>query len=198
MAGLLIVAIASAVSAFAFSDPRDGQAYRTVTIGQARWFAQNLNFATADSRCHGELALNCGAYGRLYRWPDAATTCPAGWRLPTDQDWKDLEIALGMSIADAAAERGRGPGLGDRLKPGGDTGYDALYSGYGDPHRDDAFVRLGERAAYWTSTEEGRDDVSALAWHRDVSVDRSVIWRSKVNQTYRLAVRCIENTQEPA
>jgi hypothetical protein len=37
-----------------------------------------------------------------------------------------------------------------------------------------------------------------LAWHRDVSVDRSVIWRSKVNQTYRLAVRCIENTQEPA
>jgi len=177
----------------AVMDPRDGQAYRVVTIGGTRWFAQNLNFATADSRCHGELAENCGAYGRLYRWPDAMTACPTEWRLPSDLDWKKLEIALGMSASDVDAERARGAGLGDRLKPGGDTGFDALYSGYGDPHRDGAFVRLNERAAYWTATDEGQDDVSPLAWHRDVAVDRSVIWRSKVNQTYRLAVRCIAN-----
>ena len=98
-----------------------------------------------------------------------------------------------MDAYDAHLERDRGAGLGDRLKPGGDTGFDALFSGYSDPHENDAFVRLGERAAFWASTETGRDDVSALAWHRDVSADRSTIWRSKVNQTYRLSVRCVAN-----
>ena len=127
------------------------------------------------------------------RWDEAVTACPPGWRLPSDLDWKTLEIAIGMDAYDAHLERGRGAGLGDRLKPGGDTGFDALFSGYSDPHENDAFVRLGDRAAFWAATAAGRDDVSALARHRDVSADRSTIWRSKVNQTYRLSVRCVAN-----
>jgi uncharacterized protein (TIGR02145 family) len=191
VANLAIIAMTALAAAASLPDQRDGQVYRTVIIGQARWFAQNLNYDTADSRCHGDLAANCAVHGRLYRWDESITACPAGWHLPSDREWKDLEIAIGMNEADAGLERARGEKLGDRLKPGGDTGFDVQYSGYSDPHRGDAFVRLGERAAFWTSTAAGRDDVSALAWHRDISENRSTIWRSKVNQIYRLSVRCL-------
>jgi uncharacterized protein (TIGR02145 family) len=183
-------------AAASLPDQRDGQVYRTVIIGQARWFAQNLNYETPDSRCHGELAANCALHGRLYRWDEAMTACPPGWHLPSDREWQDLEIAIGMNETDTGLERARGEKLGDRLKPGGDTGFDARFSGYSDPHRGGAYVRLGERAAFWTSTDAGRDEVSALAWHRDISENRSTIWRSKVNQTYRLSVRCLADSDQ--
>ena len=191
MSNLAIIAMAAWAAATSLLDQRDGQVYRTVIIGEARWFAQNLNYETPDSRCHGDLPRHCAVHGRLYRWDEAMTACPAGWHLPSDREWRDLEIAIGMDEADAGLERARGEKLGDRLKPGGDTGFDALFSGYSDPHRGDAFVRLGKRAAFWTATAAGRDDVSELAWHRDISENRSTIWRSQVNQTYRLSVRCL-------
>jgi uncharacterized protein (TIGR02145 family) len=116
--------------------------------------------------------------------------CPAGWRLPSDEDWMRLETALGMTALDAAKDRGRGEGTGDRLKSGGDTGFNAVMAGYYDPH-DKAFKHEGRTAAYWASTLDGADDVSDLAWHRDVDIRRSTIWRSKVNVTYKLPVRCV-------
>ena len=36
-------------------------------------------------------------YGNLYTYEDAIANAPEGWRLPTDEDWKKLEKALGMS-----------------------------------------------------------------------------------------------------
>lgn len=165
MSNLAIIALTALAAAAPLPDPRDGQVYRTVIFGQARWFAQNLNF---DTSANGDLAANCAVHGRLYRWDEA----------------------------DTALERARGDRLGDRLKPGGDTGFDARYSGYSDPHRAGAYVRLGERAVFWTSTDAERNDISALAWHRDISENRSSIWRSKVNQTYRLSVRCIADSRQ--
>ena len=50
---------------------------------------------------------------------------------------------------------------------------------------------MGRNAAYWTSTAGPPDDVSATAWHRDVAANRNSIWRSPVNVTYWLSVRCV-------
>ncbi len=174
-----------------FTDPRDGYAYAVVAFGKAQWFAENLRFRTADSRCYENDEANCADHGRLYRFDDALEACPAGWRVPSEEDWRALERRIGLSDADLEKERGRGEPHGRRLKFGGDTGFNVRYSGWIDPHRADSSRAMGRNAAYWTSTAAPPDDVSATAWHRDVATDRNSIWRSPVNVTYWLSVRCV-------
>lgn len=172
-------------------DPRDGYRYPVVSIGELRWFAENLRFRTVDSRCYENDEANCEDHGRLYRLDDALKACPAGWRVPSEEDWRALERSLEMGESEIMKEDGRGAPVGRRLKFGGDTGFNVRYSGWIDPHRADSSRAMGRNAAYWASTPGPPDDVSATAWHRDVAANRNSIWRSPVNVTYWLSVRCV-------
>ena len=66
-------------------------------------------------------------YGALYTWsaamgdnPDSSEgivqgVCPDGWHLPSDEEWKELEIELGMSQSHANYEGFRGTNEGSKL-----------------------------------------------------------------------------------
>ena len=135
-----------------FMDSRDGQTYKTVTIGTQTWMAENLNYETANSYCYDDSASNCTKYGRLYEWEVATTACPEGWHLPTKAEFETLFTAVGgESIA------------GQKLKS--TTGWTA-YSGItnedafafsalpaGNRGDDGECYTEGYYAFFWSSTE---------------------------------------------
>jgi uncharacterized protein (TIGR02145 family) len=82
-----------------FTDPRDGQVYKIVRIGNQVWFAQNLNYLTESSSCLDDDPANCGKYGRLYKFSPAyeKDLCPEGWHVPKNEEWEILFDYLGGS-----------------------------------------------------------------------------------------------------
>lgn len=174
-----------------FTDSRDGQVYKTVVIGTKTWMAENLRFNVAGSISN----LNSTAieYGRLYTFDEASSACPNGWHLPTDQEWKALEMALGMSATDADDTGYRGIiASGMRSTAGWDnnnngsntSGFNALPSG-------GAINGLSwdsSLANFWTATES----TSTRAWHRALGTNQGV-YRGTEPKTLQYSCRCIKN-----
>ena len=133
-----------------FTDERDGQSYDVVEIGGRTWMAENLNFdmaATGASEnsasfCPEGDSRNCSKYGRLYTWAAAQNACPAGWRLPTREEFASLitvagnggDVAGGSGLEVAAAKAGAAlKATSGWFKKGNgtdDVGFHALPAGY--------------------------------------------------------------------
>jgi uncharacterized protein (TIGR02145 family) len=71
-----------------FTDDRNDEVYKYVTIGSQTWMAEDLKFATYDSECSPN-DPSC-AVSRLYNFETAQSVCPTGWHLPTDNEWYAL------------------------------------------------------------------------------------------------------------
>ena len=174
-----------------FVDPRDSNIYPTVQIGNQCWMRDNLNYATGSSWCYAYNAANCNTYGRLYNWSTAITACPSGWHLPSDAEWKTLEMHLGMTQAQADATGWRGTNQGSQLSTltlngTNSSGFTALMSG----HRDSigSFFNLDSHAFFWSSTDSGSD-----AWSRYLNTSYSTVLRNPVSKANGFSVRCLRN-----
>ncbi|MFK5854766.1 MAG: FISUMP domain-containing protein [Bacteroidota bacterium] len=155
------------------TDPRDGQVYDLVKIGTQMWFAENLNYETANSWWYSDNIDFGNIVGRLYTWEAALTSCPNGWHLPNDDEWKILELYLGMSQSEVDKEGWRGTNEGKKLKSiggwySGGNGTDAVgFTGLAAGIRtsDGGWTGYWGFSRWWSATEYNSTD----AWFRELN-----------------------------
>ena len=179
-----------------------------IAIGTQVWAKANLNAGTMiagateqtknsilEKYCYNNLESNCTTYGGLYQWDEAmqyVTTqgaqgmCPAGSHIPSDNDWKILEVQLGMSQAQADATGWRGTDQGTQLKSGGSSGLNMPLAGIRDS--DGSFGVLSSYGILWSSSES-----SASAWERDSNSGYATVFRYAGFKSSGFSVRCLGN-----
>ncbi len=177
-----------AVNASTFTDKRDGKTYKTVVIGGKKWMAENLNYQpqSGKSWCYDNNNSNCDKYGRLYDWKTAKTVCPAGWHLPSRQDWQSLVNYAGGKSSDDKKLKARS-GWKDNGNGTDDYGFSALPGGY---HRyDDTFGSVGEAGYWWTAARE--DDINAYI--QTMHINNGSFGEINSRRDNAFSVRCIAN-----
>jgi uncharacterized protein (TIGR02145 family) len=205
----------------------DGNHYPIVTIGNQTWMAENLRTTryrngivipneqndsvwaslTTGALCYyfNDSAYYASRYGALYNafaFLDSNGLCPAGWHVPTDLEWKEMEIFLGMDPNIIPLLDCRGTDEGTRLKDAGtanwmnppipgnnSTGFTALPGGVRSATESN-YTRMGLYGYWWTSSES---NPSLSSYGRYLSNSHSGVCRYSPANKAGLSVRCIQD-----
>jgi uncharacterized protein (TIGR02145 family) len=170
-----------------FKDSRDGKVYKVVKIGSQTWFSENLNYAAEGSKCYENNAENCEKYGRLYNWSSAKTACPAGWHLPSDDEWTTFtdnvggEDIAGKKLNSTAGWNENGNGTNDYA-------FSALPGGGGNSGG--SFGDVGGIGFWWSSTTKTNAE---SAWNRDMVCIFERVGRDNDDKAFLFSVRCVQD-----
>jgi uncharacterized protein (TIGR02145 family) len=164
----------------------NGKDYHTIAIGTQCWMKENLDFATGNSWCYDLSAANCTTYGRLYDYQTAQSACPSGWKVPSDNDWKTLELGLGLPSSEIDMTGFRGTDQGTQLKAGGSSGFEAMMGG---TYNLGFFNDLDVSGYFWTSSSSSGSN----AWARLLNVNNPKIGRYESLKPNGFSVRCLKN-----
>jgi uncharacterized protein (TIGR02145 family) len=162
---------------------QEGNVYRTIKIGTQTWMAENLRTTkyrngeaipeitdnwdwtdcTTGAYCNYNNTRNndtIATYGRLYNWyavNDNRKIAPAGWHIPSDEDWTTLINFLdttglgwvaGGKLKETDTIHWNSPNTGAT----NESGFTALPGG---DRSDLIFFGIGYDGEWWSSTEYG-------------------------------------------
>jgi len=169
--------------------------WKNLSNGAYRYYYDTFPYYTGDKESFA------ATYGALYNWyavNDARGLAPEGWHIPTDEEWKMLEVYLGMSksIADRVGYRGIDEGKKLKSTSGWDNngngtdevGFTALPGGCYNMDTGYYFAG-GKYAAFWTASEYS----STVAWSRYLTYHSDDIYRYYYEKRDGLSVRCVRN-----
>ena len=197
-------------------DSRDGNSYQTVQIGTQCWMAENLKYlpvvhSNAEFATQGTNLLpgygvyaydgndvntakaqtNYSVYGVLYSWyaADQGSICPAGWHVPTDNEWLNLSDYLGGESVAGGKMKKTGTDYWQSPNTGAnnDSGFTALPNGYREVNGN--FSSLGYYSYFWSWSETPLSGT----WDRSLSYSNSSIDRYNADQEEGYSIRCLLN-----
>ncbi|MBN1984448.1 MAG: fibrobacter succinogenes major paralogous domain-containing protein [Chitinivibrionales bacterium] len=203
----------------------DGNVYKTVKIGNQVWMAENLKVThyrngdpipiVTDNSEWAKLKIGAycayennadysDTYGYLYNWytvNDSRNIAPEGWHVPSDEEWMELEIYLGMSQSDANSQGIRGTNVGGKLKKANtnlweypnkgatnESGFSAIAGGF-RLAVEGTFEEMGRIATFWSSTEAGPDFI----WLRGLKHINPYPFRSLNNHEMGNSIRLVKD-----
>ncbi len=197
---------------------KEGNVYKTIRLGDQIWMAENLRALKYHDesdipsvRVYADKEENAKEYGRLYTWDavmrggadkdgNVQGPCPRGWRVPTDNDWKELEEYIGVPSGELNNIAWRGTIEGGMLKETGTEFWEApnteasnttLFAAKGGGHYNVGLGYTGWhlQALFWTATQAQ----PTSAWNRTLRSAGGEIGRYEANTDQMLSVRCIKN-----
>lgn len=193
-----------------FTDARNGEIYPIIQIGNQCWMAENLRYDIPN--VYGSDTMNpvnpSVAYGRLYSWetvmngtsPSASNPsgvqgiCPNGWHLPSDAEWNEMELVLGMLALDTSDTGFRGThGTSIKSTIGWTSGNGTNASNFNafpvGLYSTTNFHFLGTYASFWSSTEYSVTG----AWVRFLDQNNTGFGRGSNAKTYLYPCRCLKD-----
>jgi uncharacterized protein (TIGR02145 family) len=162
-----------------FHDDSDGTIYKIKKIGDQIIMAENLakqpkkgNFWPYD-----DYIGNVVKFGYLYDWETARTIAPAGWHLPSKEEWETLITFLSTDDKKVF----------NQLRTDGSSGFDTLFGGERNSYG--AFNSLNASAHYWSNTQEDEKKV----WQLKLGVITGTVEFDKADPNSGLSVRLFRN-----
>lgn len=212
---------------------------KSVEIDSQKWMKNNLNVTTfrngdqiqeaktivewqlaakehEPAWCHYDFNPTLGkVFGKLYNWYaviDSRKISPRGWHIPSDDEWKDLEMALGMNDSEVNRVSFRGENTGGKMKTKTSSLWLSrsntmfLAIGWRKPNigaTNDSkfsakpagiksmieFDQLEESAYFWSSSEYDNNS----AWARELTYNLSGINRCSIAKYKGLSIRCVKD-----
>jgi uncharacterized protein (TIGR02145 family) len=177
-----------------FVDTRDYKIYWTTTIGGKEWMVQNLDYIVDNASFYYDNLIANKVYGQLYLGSVLATkqkdVCPAGWRIPTEQEWDAMLNAFGGSrvAASALKESSERYWRNSKAICSNSSGMSILPAGSRDSKP--SYSNLGKYAFYWTSTISKKTPNSYIKF--DFGFMRDAVNSSDGDPTWSYSIRCIK------
>ena len=147
---------------------------------------------------------NSETYGKLYNWytvNDERGICPEGYHVPSDDEYSELEVYLGMSESETDIIGFRGTNEGSKLAGNselwnigvlvidpefGTSGFDALPAGYRVYSSGD-FDTVGKHCYFWSSSENS----NSHAWYRNLLYFNTRVYRNSPSKQSGFSIRCL-------
>jgi uncharacterized protein (TIGR02145 family) len=191
---LFIIIISASVLNLAaqdkFTDPRDGNSYRTIKIEGVTWMAENLKYKDSGNEAYyfDNNPNNIASYGVLYEWKTSMKACPDGWHLPSGAEFRTLINQF--EVDEAWGKSASGP-VSFRIQLAGMQDYEGT------------FTEIEESGYYWTSTEYNNDDAEYFSYMlingkaiTDVSRKEDMPDIHGAEKSSKYSVRCVKNQQK--
>ncbi len=149
------------------------------------WTTANLNVNASASYCYDDAEPNCRRYGRLYPWESAQRVCQSlgeGWRLPTDEEWRDMAKGYG-GVSDDSADKGKAAFTA--LLSGGTSGFNAVLGGN---RSDGRYARLEAHGFYWTASD---NDPGSAPYYNFGQNGHALHRQPEGDKQMAISVRCV-------